>query len=124
MSFTPLAFDDFRLDPATASLWQGTTAIALPPKAFDVLYYLMTHPDRIVPKDELLEAVWPETAVSDAVVRVAVGALRKALGETAQRPRYIATVARRGYRFLVPVRVLTSAVSCPARVSGGAVGRA
>jgi class 3 adenylate cyclase/tetratricopeptide (TPR) repeat protein/type II secretory pathway predicted ATPase ExeA len=67
------------------------------------LHYLVTHPNRLVSKDELLDAVWPETAVSDAVVRVAIGALRKALDDTAQTPRYIATIPRRGYRFLVSV---------------------
>ena len=65
-------------------------------------------------KDELLDAVWPATAVSDAVVRVAVGTLRKALDDTAQTPRYIATVARRGYRFLAPVTVLVPAAVSPA----------
>ena len=54
-----------------------------------MLHYLVTHPDRLVTKDELLDAVWPETAVSDAVVRVAIGALRKILGDTAQTPRFI-----------------------------------
>src|SRR5262245_2125017 len=96
-------FDRFRLDPDHACLWCEAQAIALSPKAFDVLHYLVTHPDRLVTKDELLNAVWPETAVSDAVVRIAIGVLRKALGDTAQAPRFIATVQRRGYRFLVPV---------------------
>ena len=96
-------FDRFRLDPDQACLWCEAQAVALPPKTFAVLHYLVTHPDRLVPKDELLDAVWPETAVSDAVVRVAIGALRKVLGDTVQTPRYIATVSRRGYRFLVPV---------------------
>ena len=68
-----------------------------------MLHYLVTHPDRLVTKDELLDAVWPNTAVTDAVVRVAIGAVRKALGETAQTPRCIATVPRRGYRFLAAV---------------------
>jgi class 3 adenylate cyclase/DNA-binding winged helix-turn-helix (wHTH) protein/tetratricopeptide (TPR) repeat protein len=77
--------------------------MVLTPKAFAVLHYLVTHPDRLVTKDELLDAVWPETAVSDAVVRVAIGALRKMLADPAQAPRYIATVPRRGYRFLAPV---------------------
>ena len=58
----------------------------------------------MVTKDELLDAVWSETAVTDAVVRVAIVALRKALGDTAP-PRLIATVSRRGYRFLAPVTV-------------------
>ena len=63
-------FDRFRLDPDHACLWCEAQAMALPPKAFAVLQYLVTHPDRLVSKDELLDAVWPETAVSDAVVRV------------------------------------------------------
>src|SRR5262249_56402543 len=89
-------FADFRLDPDNACLWRGTQTIALTPKAFAVLHYLVTHPDRLVTKDTLLDAVWPETAVSDAVVRIAVGELRRALGDTAQAPRYIATGQRRG----------------------------
>ena len=92
-------FGPFTLDEANARLWRGDEAVALPPKAFDVLHYLVMHPGRLVTKDELLDAVWPETAVSDAVVRVAIGALRKALDDTAAA-RFIATVPRRGYRFL------------------------
>src|SRR5215813_14269662 len=88
------AFGPFILDPANACLWRGTEAVALPPKVFDVLHYLVTHPDRLVTKDTLLEAVWPETAVSEAVVRIAIGELRRTLGDTAQASRYIATVQR------------------------------
>jgi predicted ATPase/class 3 adenylate cyclase/DNA-binding winged helix-turn-helix (wHTH) protein len=96
-------FESFRLDPEHACLWSAAQAIPLPPKVFAVLHYLVTHPDRLVSKGELLDAVWPETAVSDAVVRVAIGALRKVLGDPAQTPRFIATVPRRGYRFLASV---------------------
>jgi DNA-binding winged helix-turn-helix (wHTH) protein/predicted ATPase len=96
-------FADFCLDPDNACLWRGTQPLALTPKAFEVLRYLVTHPDRIITKDELLDAVWPETAISDAVVRIAIGEVRRALGDTAQAPWFIATVHRRGYRFLAPV---------------------
>src|SRR5215831_11081391 len=92
-------FACFRLDPDNACLWCDTEAVPLPPKIFAVLHYLVTHPDRLVRKDELLDAVWPETAVTEAVLRVAIGAVRKVLGDTAQTPRFIATVPRRGYRF-------------------------
>ena len=102
-------FDSFRLDPANACLWHGVAPVVLQPKAFDVLHYLVTHPDRLVTKDELLDAVWPETTVTDTVLRVAIGILRKVLGDTAQTPRFIATVPRRGYRFLAPVEERTSA---------------
>src|SRR5437773_5982989 len=105
MSSPQWRFADFRLDPDNACLWRGTQPIALTPKAFDVLQYLVTHPDRLVTKDTLLDAVWPETAISDAVLRIAIGELRRALGDTAQAPRFIATVHRRGYRFLAPVTV-------------------
>src|SRR5215813_4966762 len=104
-------FGPFRLDLEHACLWCEAQAITLPPKAFAVLHYLVTHPDRLVPKDELLDAVWPKTAVSEAVVRVAIGALRKVLDDTAQTPRFIATIPRRGYRFLTPVVEDTRAVS-------------
>src|SRR5438132_3825249 len=100
-------FADFCLDADNACLWRGMQAVALTPKAFDVLHYLVTHADRLVPKDTLLDAVWPETDVSDVVVRVAIGELRKALGDTAQAPRFIATVLRRGYRFIAPVTQVT-----------------
>ena len=106
-------FDDFRLDPDNACLWCGAQTIALTPKAFDVLHYLVTHPDRVVTKDTLLDAVWPETAVSDAVVRIAIGELRRALGDTAQASRYIATVQRRGYRFVAPVVEYPEAIPDP-----------
>src|SRR6266571_5449581 len=96
-------FGPFALDSTNACLWRGAEAVALPPKTFDVLHYLVQHADRLVTKDELLDAVWPETAVSDGVVRMAISALRKALDDTAQTPRFIATVPRRGYRFVAAV---------------------
>src|SRR5712691_5455697 len=99
-------FEDFRLDPANARLWRGAESLALPPKVLNVLHYLVTHPDRLVTKDELLDTVWPNTAVTDAVVRVAIGTLRKALDDTRQPFHFIATVPRRGYRFLTPVTVV------------------
>src|SRR5438093_8655881 len=104
-------FADFRLDPVNALLWHGAEPLTLPPKVFDVLHYLVAHPDRLVTKDELLDAVWSETAVNDAVVRVAIGVLRKALGDTRRPPRFIATVPRRGYRFLGPVTPAASAAT-------------
>src|SRR5215468_5753588 len=107
-------FADFRLDPANACLWRGTQPVALTPKAFDVLQYLVTHADRLVTKDTLLDAVWPELAISDVVVRVAIGELRRVLGDTAQAPRFIATVHRRGYRFVAPVAEHIEGVPAPA----------
>src|SRR6266436_5804946 len=114
MSSPQWRFADFRLDLDNACLWRGTQAIALTPKAFDVLHYLVTHPDRLVTKDTLLDAVWPETAVSDVVVRIAIGELRRALGDTVHTPQFIATMPRRGYRFLAPVTLAEVSESPPA----------
>src|SRR5262249_20499459 len=107
MSSPEWHFADFRLDLANACLWRGAEVIPLTPKAFEVLHYLVTHPDRLVTKDTLLDAVWPETAVSDAVVRIAIGEVRRALGDMARAPQFIATVPRRGYRFLATVTQAT-----------------
>jgi class 3 adenylate cyclase/tetratricopeptide (TPR) repeat protein len=107
-------FDRFRLDPDHACLWRAAEVLTLPPKAFDLLHYFVRHPDRVLSKDELLDAVWPQTAVTDAVVRVTIGLLRKVLGDTAQTPQFIATVARRGYRFLAPVTVVHPPEAIPA----------
>jgi DNA-binding winged helix-turn-helix (wHTH) protein/tetratricopeptide (TPR) repeat protein len=96
-------FDPFRLDPGNARLWRGDRSVALTLKAFGVLHHLVTHAGQLVTKEALLDAVWPETAVSDAALRVVIRELRKALGDTAQAPQFIATVHRLGYRFLAPV---------------------
>jgi DNA-binding winged helix-turn-helix (wHTH) protein/tetratricopeptide (TPR) repeat protein len=112
----PWSFGPFRLDPDRACLWHEGQAIPLSPTLFAVLHYLVTHPDRLVTKAELLDAVWSHTAVTDAVLRVAIGTLRKVLGDTAQAPRYIATMPRRGYRFLAPVTPGTSGVTVPLAV--------
>jgi DNA-binding winged helix-turn-helix (wHTH) protein/predicted ATPase len=93
-------FGSFRLDLQNERLWRGTEAIRLRPKSFAVLGYLVAPPDRVVTKDELLQAVWPDTAVSEAALTVCLHELRQALGETAQAPQCIATVHRRGYRWI------------------------
>jgi DNA-binding winged helix-turn-helix (wHTH) protein len=89
-------FGPFRFDPDNARVWPGAQAITLTPKAFAVLQYLLEDPDRLISKEVLLEAVWPDTAVSDAVLKVRMGEIRKALGDSAKAPRFIATVHRRG----------------------------
>src|SRR5262249_26600515 len=109
-------FGPFALDPAHACLWHNAEPVPLSPKVFDVLYYLVTHTDRVVTKDELLDAVWPDTAVTDAGVRVAIAALRKSLGEP-RPPRFLSTVPRRGYRFVARVtRAATTPAGAPPAV--------
>lgn len=105
MSLTPqLFFASFRLDPMNACLWHDAHVVALRPKTFRVLQYLLEHAGQLVTKEELLQAAWPETVVSDAVLKVCIGELRKLLHETIREPQFITTVHRRGYRFIGKVK--------------------
>ena len=104
-----LSFAPFRLDPLNAQLWRGEDQINLRRKTFDVLLYLVGHPDQLVTKQTLLDAVWPEVTVSDSMPAVCVKELRKALGDEAKIPRFIETVHGRGYRFVAKVASITPA---------------
>src|SRR5262245_66646527 len=95
-----MEFPPFRLDLETQRLLKRSTPVHLTPKAFAVLSYLVARSDRLVTKDELLRALWPDTHVQDAILKVMVGEIRKALGDRAHAPRYIETTPRRGYRFI------------------------
>lgn len=90
-----------QVDPANESLLVAGESVPLRPKAFATLMMLVSNPLRIVTKDELLDEVWSDTVVGDAVLKVCVRELRKALGDSTKEPRFIETVHRRGYRFLV-----------------------
>jgi predicted ATPase len=81
-------------------LWRGDQALALRPKTFALLRYLVAHPGQLLTKAVLLEALWPETMVSEVVLAVRIRELRQVLGDSAQAPRFIETVHRRGYRFI------------------------
>src|SRR5215813_4063520 len=96
-------FGPFRLDRANAELWRAEQPVTLRPKTFEILVYLVTHAGQLVTKKALLDAVWPETAVGNGVLKTSMHELRTALGETARTPQFIATVPRRGYRFVAPV---------------------
>jgi DNA-binding winged helix-turn-helix (wHTH) protein/predicted ATPase len=95
-----ITFDPFCLDLASECLWRGSQAIKLRPKAFAVLNYLLAHPGQLVTKEELLQAVWSETFVAEAVLKVTIRQLRAALDDDPKVPRFIETAHRRGYRFI------------------------
>jgi len=95
-----ITFDPFCLDLASECLWRGSQAIKLRPKAFAVLNYLLAHPGQLVTKEELLQAVWSETFVAEAVLKVTIRQLRAALDDDSKSPRFIETAHRRGYRFI------------------------
>ena len=91
MSTTPtdrlIAFDHFSLDLINECLWRGSEEIKIRPKAFAVLNYLLNRSGQLVTKEELLNAVWPETFVGDAVLKVTVRQLREVLDDDPKSPR-------------------------------------
>ena len=99
----PLRFDRFRFDHADRRLADDAGPVDLNPKAFDVLSVLVERRGQLVTKDELLDAVWADTHVTDGVLKVSIAELRRALGDSATAPRFIETVHRRGYRFIAPI---------------------
>src|SRR5215475_5551396 len=74
---TQWCFGPFRFEPDNACMWRGEQMISLTPKAFAILQYLVEHAGRLVTKEVLLEAIWPETAVSDGVLKVRIDEIRK-----------------------------------------------
>jgi DNA-binding winged helix-turn-helix (wHTH) protein len=96
-------FPPFRLDPSNERLWDETHESSLRRKTFAVLRYLVEHPEKLVTREELMDAVWPGTVVGDDALTGCVRDLRKVLGDEARTPHYIETVHGRGYRFIAPV---------------------
>lgn len=122
-------FGNYRLDmskrlllgrggnPADASTaWRP---VSLTPKAFDTLVYLIEHGGAVLGKDELMRAIWPDTAVEENNLNQNISLLRRVLGEDRSEHRYIATVPGRGYQFVASVRVAagTAAPTGPAEAS-------
>ncbi len=95
-------FGDYRLDPLTRVLSVRDRAIALAPKSFDLLLLLVDGRGRVLEREELIGALWPDTIVEEANLTFQISTLRKGLGEEASK--WIETVPKHGYRFTAPVR--------------------
>jgi DNA-binding winged helix-turn-helix (wHTH) protein/Tol biopolymer transport system component len=122
------AFGPFILDVAARSVVRGPDTIALPSRAFDTLVYLIEHRDRLVDKEELLTAVWSNVIVTDDSLIHAVSVLRRSLHQATSPTPLIATIPRRGYRFVHPVQIVADDPSTDAAVvppaTAGALERA
>ena len=108
-----LVFPPFRLDPVNEQLWRENQLVPLPPKTFAVLRYLVEQSGRLVTKEELLKAVWPNTRVSEGVLKGYIRDLRDALGDDSHQPRFIETVPRRGNKFIAPLTTITLSIQGP-----------
>src|SRR5688572_4537262 len=97
-------FGDFRLDvEERALLRRDGTAVPLTPRVFDTLRYLVEHSGRVLDKEVLMEAVWPDAVVEENNLAQNISTLRRVFGESPGSQRYIVTVPGRGYRFIAEV---------------------
>ena len=118
------AFGPFRLDSVNQCVWRDATRLSLTPKPYAVLHYLVTHAGRLVPPDELLGAIWPDTFVQPEVLRQNILEIRRVLGDRAEAPEFIQTWPKRGWEFIAPVTDESQAALEAAAASTRLVGRA
>jgi TolB-like protein/DNA-binding winged helix-turn-helix (wHTH) protein len=102
-------FGQFVLDSRRRTLSHADSPISLTPKAFDVLLFLAQNPNRLVTKEELLQAVWGDTFVEEGNLTQYIYNLRKALGDNSEDARLIVTIARKGYQFTADLTVAEAA---------------
>src|SRR5215211_7225915 len=101
-----IAFAEFELDRAHRKLYRDGQPVAMYGKTFDLLEFLIANNGSIVTKDQILENVWPDQFVEESNLSVQVSALRKALGEKADDPRFLVTIPGKGYKFVADVHGL------------------
>ena len=100
------AFGPFVVDPVKRRLWREGVLVPITSKTFDVLVVLLAHRDHVVSKDELLNRVWPNTAVHENNLARQISSLRRALGQRPDQHDYVVTVPGHGYRFVASVKDL------------------
>ncbi|HMD06859.1 MAG TPA: winged helix-turn-helix domain-containing protein [Candidatus Acidoferrum sp.] len=111
-------FGDFRVEAHTRRLLHKGDAVPLTPKVFDTLLYLVENRGKVVEKDDLMRAVWPDTVVEENNLNQNISTLRRVLGESRGENRFIATIPGKGYRFIAPVGLAPAALGAiPTRVT-------
>jgi len=99
-------FGPFRLDATGRLLFRGGEPVPLPPKAVDTLLFLVENAGNVLEKDRLLKQVWHDAFVEEGSLTRAISVVRKALGDGEDGQEFIATISRRGYRFVAPVKLM------------------
>src|SRR5579863_4143838 len=97
-------FGDVEVREREFSLTRAGEMLPVEPKAFRVLLILLRNPQKLIAKEELLNAVWGDAAVTENSLTRSIALLRKLLGDDTRNPRYIETVATVGYRWLCKVQ--------------------
>jgi DNA-binding winged helix-turn-helix (wHTH) protein/TolB-like protein len=97
------SFDDIRVDPRTGEVVKAGRVVQLEPKAFKLLVFLIENRDRLVEKEEILDALWKDINVTENALASAIAKLRRSLGDNSKTAKYIQTLHTRGYRFVANV---------------------
>lgn len=111
-------FADCVLDPTRQTLLRDGASVEVQNQVFDLLHFLLRHPDKVISKDRLLAEVWHNQHLTDATIAQAVRKARLAVGDDGHRQAVIQTVHGRGIRLIVPVRVADAGPPADASVSG------
>ena len=101
---------EWLVEPNLNCITRATEKVSVEPKVIEVLAYMADYPGEVLSKEQIIQAVWPDTYVSDEVLRYSITELRKAFRDDAKNPRVIQTIARRGYRLIAIVTKKTAAV--------------
>ena len=107
-------FDRFQADDAAFRLTADGSPVSLEPKTLRLLLYLIENRARLIRKQEILDTVWQDTAVTENALTRSIGLLRKTLDDDSREPRFIETVPTAGYRFIAEVEILSSAPAATA----------
>jgi TolB-like protein/Tfp pilus assembly protein PilF len=112
-----LSFDDYEIDVERRELRRAKAPVHVEPQVFDLLVYLVQNRDRVVSKDDLIASVWGGRIVSDSTMTSRINAARKAVGDSGRDQKLIRTIARKGLRFVGPVRTQPNGAE-PAHATG------
>ena len=93
-------FEDYALDTDRRELLRGAEAVSISPQEFDLLDHLIRNRDRVVSKDDIIQAIWKGRAISDTALTTRLNAVRTAIGDSGESQRLIKTLPRRGFRFV------------------------
>ena len=107
-------FGPFRLRLDRRTLTEHRNEVSVEPQVFDIIAHFVTHPDRVISRDELLETIWDGRIVSDSSISTRINQARKILGDTGRNQTYIKTVHNQGFRFIAKPQVISDELAEPA----------
>lgn len=106
-------FEKYAFDTDRRELYRGADLVAVAPQVFDLLEYLIRNRERVVSKDDLINAIWNGRSVSDAALTTRLNAARTAIGDSGEEQRLIKTLPRKGFRFVGPVQETQAPANAP-----------